>query len=94
MGAKMFGIERLLDRKPSELRGRAAAGALARRWCGSQCFLLDEPLSNPGCEAENLAREELQQFQRSVGITTIYVTHDQVEAMGWETASWSCTKAP
>ena len=45
-------------------------------------FLLDEPLSNLDALLRTSAREELRQFQRRVGVTTIYVTHDQVEAMG------------
>jgi multiple sugar transport system ATP-binding protein len=82
--AKMFGIERLLDRKPRELSGGerqrvALARAMVRE---PSVFLLDEPLSNLDAKLRTSAREELQQFQRSVGITTIYVTHDQVEAMG------------
>jgi ABC-type sugar transport system ATPase subunit len=45
-------------------------------------FLLDEPLSNLDAKLRNLARDELKQFQRRLGTMTIYVTHDQVEAMG------------
>jgi len=45
-------------------------------------FLLDEPLSNLDAKLRTLARDELQHFQRRLGTTTIYVTHDQVEAMG------------
>src|SRR5438067_12748890 len=45
-------------------------------------FLLDEPLSNLDAKLRTSARDELQQFQRRLGTTTIYVTHDQVEAMG------------
>jgi multiple sugar transport system ATP-binding protein len=45
-------------------------------------FLLDEPLSNLDAKLRSSAREELQQLQRDIGTTTIYVTHDQVEAMG------------
>jgi multiple sugar transport system ATP-binding protein len=44
--------------------------------------LLDEPLSNLDAKLRNSARDELKQFQRSLGTTTIYVTHDQAEAMG------------
>ncbi len=82
--ANMFGIEKLLDRKPRELSGGerqrvALARAMVRE---PSVFLLDEPLSNLDAKLRASAREELQQFQKSVGITTIYVTHDQVEAMG------------
>ncbi len=82
--ADMFGIGRLLDRKPRELSGGerqrvALARAMVRE---PSVFLLDEPLSNLDAILRASAREELRQFQKRVGVTTIYVTHDQVEAMG------------
>jgi multiple sugar transport system ATP-binding protein len=82
--ASMFGIDRLLQRKPRELSGGerqrvALARALVRE---PNVFLLDEPLSNLDAKLRTSAREELHRFQKEVGITTIYVTHDQVEAMG------------
>ena len=82
--AGMFGIERLLDRKPRQLSGGerqrvALARALVRE---PAAFLLDEPLSNLDAKLRTSARLELQQFQRRIGTTTIYVTHDQIEAMG------------
>ncbi len=82
--AGMFGIEKLLDRKPRELSGGerqrvALARAMVRE---PSVFLLDEPLSNLDAILRASAREELRQFQKRVGVTTIYVTHDQVEAMG------------
>jgi multiple sugar transport system ATP-binding protein len=82
--AQMFGIERLLERKPRELSGGerqrvALARAMVRK---PSVFLLDEPLSNLDAKLRTSAREELQHLQRRIGITTIYVTHDQVEAMG------------
>ena len=82
--AERLGIERLLDRKPRQLSGGerqrvALARALVRQ---PQVFLLDEPLSNLDAKLRSSARDELREFQQRVGITTIYVTHDQVEAMG------------
>jgi multiple sugar transport system ATP-binding protein len=80
----MLGIERLLRRKPRELSGGerqrvALARALVRE---PNVFWLDEPLSNLDAKLRASAREELYRFQKDVSITTIYVTHDQVEAMG------------
>jgi multiple sugar transport system ATP-binding protein len=82
--ARMFGIERFLDRKPRQLSGGerqrvALARAVVRE---PVVFLLDEPLSNLDAKLRNSARDELKHFQRSLGTTTIYVTHDQAEAMG------------
>jgi multiple sugar transport system ATP-binding protein len=82
--ADMFHIGHLLDRKPRQLSGGerqrvALARAVVRE---PVVFLLDEPLSNLDAKLRNTARDELKQFQRTLGTTTIYVTHDQVEAMG------------
>jgi multiple sugar transport system ATP-binding protein len=82
--ASMFGIEKLKHRKPRELSGGerqrvALARAVVRE---PSVFLLDEPLSNLDAKLRASAREELRQFQKRMGFTTIYVTHDQVEAMG------------
>ena len=79
----MLGIGALLDRKPRELSGGerqrvALARAIVRE---PAVFLLDEPLSNLDAKLRASAREELERFHRRVGTTTIYVTHDQVEAM-------------
>lgn len=80
----ILGIDQLLDRKPRQLSGGqrqrvALARALVR---DPNVFLLDEPLSNLDAQRRASARDELQLFQRQVGTTTLYVTHDQVEAMG------------
>ena len=76
-------LELLLDRKPSQLSGgqqqRVALGrAIAR---SPQVFLLDEPLSNLDAGLRDATRTELKQLHQQVKITTIYVTHDRVEAM-------------
>jgi multiple sugar transport system ATP-binding protein len=81
--ASLLGIGALLDRKPRELSGGerqrvALARAIVRE---PAVFLLDEPLSNLDAKLRAAAREELERFHRRVGTTTIYVTHDQVEAM-------------
>ena len=81
--ADLLGIKHLLHRKPRELSGGerqrvALARAIVRE---PSVFLLDEPLSNLDAKLRASAREELERFHRRVGTTTIYVTHDQVEAM-------------
>jgi multiple sugar transport system ATP-binding protein len=82
--AAMFGIERLLQRKPRQLSGgERQRVALARAVVREPLAIhLDEPLSNLDAKLRTLARDELKQFQRRIGTTTIYVTHDQIEAMG------------
>jgi multiple sugar transport system ATP-binding protein len=82
--ASILGIDELLKRKPRQLSGGqrqrvALARALVRE---PNVFLLDEPLSNLDAQRRASARDELQVFQKDIGTTTIYVTHDQVEAMG------------
>ena len=81
--ARLLGISGLLHRKPRELSGGerqrvALARAIVRE---PTVFLLDEPLSNLDAKLRAAAREELAQFHDRVRTTTIYVTHDQVEAM-------------
>jgi multiple sugar transport system ATP-binding protein len=81
--AKMLGLEELLDRRPGQLSGgqqqRVAMGrAIVRE---PQAFLMDEPLSNLDAKLRVTMRTSLQQLHGRLGTTTIYVTHDQVEAM-------------
>jgi multiple sugar transport system ATP-binding protein len=81
--ARMLDIENLLQRKPAELSGGqrqrvAIARALVRR---PRLFLLDEPLSNLDAQLRTRMRVELKNLQRKLNITTLYVTHDQTEAM-------------
>ena len=81
--ARLLQIEHLLQRKPGQLSGgqqqRVAMGrALARR---PKIYLFDEPLSNLDAKLRGHMRAELKHMQATLGITTIYVTHDQIEAM-------------
>ncbi|MCU4740188.1 ABC transporter ATP-binding protein [Halobacteria archaeon AArc-m2/3/4] len=81
--AEMMGIEDLLEKKPDELSGgqkqRVALGrAIVRE---PKLFLFDEPLSNLDAKLRTTMRAEIQRLQNELGITSIYVTHDQEEAM-------------
>jgi multiple sugar transport system ATP-binding protein len=81
--ARILELEPLLDRKPRQLSGgqrqRVAMGrAIVRQ---PRAFLMDEPLSNLDAKLRVQMRAEIAQLQRSLGTTTIYVTHDQTEAM-------------
>lgn len=81
--AKILEIEQLLDRKPAALSGgqkqRVAIGsAIIRK---PKAFLMDEPLSNLDAKLRVSMRTEISRLHREMGATTIYVTHDQVEAM-------------
>ncbi len=81
--AKLLKIENLLERRPKQLSGgqrqRVALGrAMVRK---PKVFLMDEPLSNLDAKLRVYMRAELKKLQKELGITTIYVTHDQVEAM-------------
>ncbi|MGN5630944.1 ABC transporter ATP-binding protein [Streptomyces sp. AC154] len=81
--ARMLGIESVLDRLPGQLSGgerqRVAMGrAISRR---PSAFLMDEPLSNLDAKLRNHLRAEISLLTRELGVTTVYVTHDQAEAM-------------
>jgi multiple sugar transport system ATP-binding protein len=81
--ARMLGLEELLDRRPKQLSGgqrqRVAMGrAIVRE---PKVFLMDEPLSNLDAKMRVQTRAEIARIQQRLGVTTIYVTHDQVEAM-------------
>jgi len=81
--AKLMHIDNLLDRKPAQLSGGqqqrvAIARALVKK---PKILLLDEPLSNLDARLRIELRDEIRRIQKQVGITTIFVTHDQEEAM-------------
>ncbi len=81
--ARILAIEPFLDRKPKQLSGgqrqRVAMGrAIVRK---PQVFLFDEPLSNLDAKLRVQMRVEIKRLQRALGVTSVYVTHDQVEAM-------------
>lgn len=81
--AKLVQIEELMDRRPNELSGGqqqrvAIARAMVKR---PRVLLLDEPLSNLDARLRLQTREEIRRIQRETGITTVFVTHDQEEAM-------------
>jgi ABC-type sugar transport system ATPase subunit len=81
--ARKVAIEHLLERKPGQLSGGqqqrcALARAIVRK---ARLFLLDEPLSNLDAKLRLETRVELKKLQRSLGVTAVYVTHDQEEAM-------------
>lgn len=81
--AKILDLTNLLDRKPSQLSGgqrqRVAMGRAIVRY--PKAFLMDEPLSNLDAKLRVQMRGEIAQLQRRLGTTTVYVTHDQTEAM-------------
>ena len=81
--AKMLGLDPLLQRKPRQLSGgqrqRVAMGRAIVR--DPKLFLFDEPLSNLDAKLRVTMRAEIRRLQRRMGVTSLYVTHDQVEAM-------------
>ncbi|MEC0242809.1 ABC transporter ATP-binding protein [Paenibacillus dokdonensis] len=81
--ARVLEIENFLDRKPRELSGgqrqRVALGRAIVRT--PQAFLMDEPLSNLDAKLRVQMRSEIIRLHKKIGVTTIYVTHDQIEAM-------------
>ena len=81
--AELLGLEQLLDRKPSQLSGgQQQRVALGRAIIAeAPVCLMDEPLSNLDAQLRQEMRAEIRHLQRQLGITMVYVTHDQVEAM-------------
>ncbi|SCL29361.1 carbohydrate ABC transporter ATP-binding protein, CUT1 family [Micromonospora rhizosphaerae] len=81
--ADELGLSALLDRRPGQLSGgQQQRVALARAMaCHPQVFLLDEPLSNLDARLRLEARTFLKRLQRELGVTTVFVTHDQAEAL-------------
>ena len=81
--ARILDLEQYLERKPKALSGgqrqRVAMGRAIVR--NPQAFLMDEPLSNLDAKLRVQTRTEIAALQRRLGVTTVYVTHDQVEAM-------------
>ena len=82
--ARLLEIDTLLDRRPRQLSGgQRQRVAIARAMVTQPAvLLLDEPLSNLDAKLRANARDELKDFQRSSNITAVFVTHDQIEAMG------------
>ncbi len=82
--ARLLEIDMLLDRRPRQLSGgQRQRVAIARAMVTQPAvLLLDEPLSNLDAKLRANARDELKEFQRSSNITAVFVTHDQIEAMG------------
>ncbi|MGB0608958.1 MAG: ABC transporter ATP-binding protein, partial [Paracoccaceae bacterium] len=81
--AELLGLDQLLDRKPSQLSGgQQQRVALGRAIVADKSiFLMDEPLSNLDAKLRAEMREEIRTLQRRLGVTMLYVTHDQVEAV-------------
>ena len=88
--ADILGLSQLLDRYPRQLSGgqrqRVAMGRAIVR--DPQVFLFDEPLSNLDAKLRVQMRTEIKELHQRLKTTSIYVTHDQIEAMTWPTRSW------
>ena len=81
--AEILGLKEFLDRKPADLSGgqrQRGYGTCHCTWC-KKVFLMDEPLSNLDAKLRVSMRAEIAKIHRRIGATTIYVTHDQTEAM-------------
>ncbi len=81
--SEILGLDGLLDRRPSQLSGgQQQRVALARAVVADRPIcLMDEPLSNLDAQLRNSVRREIAELQRRLGLTMVYVTHDQIEAM-------------
>jgi multiple sugar transport system ATP-binding protein len=93
--AEILGLGQLLDRYPRQLSGgqrqRVAMGRAIVR--DPQVFLFDEPLSNLDAKLRVQMRTEIKELHQRLKTTSVYVTHDQIEAMRWPTASSSSSSA-
>lgn len=93
--AKILDLTDFLDRKPAQLSGgqrqRVAMGRAIVR--NPKAFLMDEPLSNLDAKLRVQMRSEIARLQDRLGTTTVYVTHDQTEAMTLGTGWWCCWTA-
>src|SRR5690606_21482528 len=81
--ARLLGLEPLLERKPSQLSGGQQQRVALGRAVISEApvCLMDEPLSNLDAQLRHDMRREIRALQREIGMTMVYVTHDQTEAM-------------
>jgi len=93
--AKILDLSDFLDRKPAQLSGgqrqRVAMGRAIVR--NPKAFLMDEPLSNLDAKLRVQMRAEIARLQNRLGATTVYVTHDQTEAMTLGIGWWCCWQA-
>jgi sn-glycerol 3-phosphate transport system ATP-binding protein len=89
--AELVGLAPFLERKPGQLSGgQRQRVALARAIVAENAIcLMDEPLSNLDAKLRNAMRVEIRALQRRIGMTVVYVTHDQTEAMSMADSSWA-----